>query len=207
MNREEIPDIVVARLPSYLRTIQYLENNGIQTTSSKELSQKIGFSSAQIRKDLSHFGEFGKQGTGYNVHFLIEQLQAILNIEQTWDIAIIGAGDIGHAFSHYQGFKNRSFRVEMIFDNDPEKIGKETGDLVVQDSTCMVEMIQSAGIKIAILSVPESAAQSVADELVKAEIRAILCFAPVLLKLPADIHVEYIDTILNLQHMTYYLKY
>ena len=99
----------------------------------KELGERLGISAAQIRKDLSQFGEFGKQGTGYNISFLSDQLRRILNIEQVWDIAVVGAGDIGHALAGYQGFTNRGFRVAIIFDNDPEKIGKPAGNFVIQD--------------------------------------------------------------------------
>jgi redox-sensing transcriptional repressor len=205
MDDKMIPDIVVARLPRYLRTLQYMAQEGIKTTSSKELGEKMGYSAAQIRKDLSQFGEFGKQGTGYNIPFLTRQLQSILHIEESWNVALVGAGDLGHAIARSQAFANRGFEIRLVFDNDPAIIGKQIGNFIVQDSAEIVSMIQKSGIRIAILTVPTAAAQSVAEELVKAEIKAILSYAPVLLDLPSDILVEYIDPIIQLQHMTYYL--
>lgn len=165
----------------------------------------MGISAAQIRKDLSHFGEFGKQGTGYSVSFLIKSIKDILNINQVWDIAVVGAGDLGHAISRYQGFKNRGFRIAVVFDVDPQKIGQKIGDLIIEDFGNLFSVIQSKGIKIAMLTVPAQNAQSVANELVKTGITAILNYAPTVLSVPADIRVEYIDPINQLQHMTYYL--
>jgi redox-sensing transcriptional repressor len=123
MTAKTVPDIVVGRLPRYLQALQQLQQNGQKTTSSQELGEKVGISAAQIRKDLSLFGEFGKQGTGYSIPYLIDQLQTILNIKQVWDMVLVGAGDLGHAIAHYGGFRNRGFRVAMVFDNDPKKVG------------------------------------------------------------------------------------
>ncbi len=205
-NGQQIPDIVVGRLPRYLQTLQRLHAEGIESTSSQELGQRLGISAAQIRKDLSQFGEFGKQGTGYSVPYLINQLEAILNVDRTWDIALIGAGDLGHAIARYQGFANRGFCIALVFDSDPDIIGTEIGDYKVEDAANMVNMIREEGLKVAMLTVPASVAQKVADDLVKAGIRAILNYAPVPLSLPPEIEVEYIDPIIQLQHMTYYLK-
>lgn len=205
MGDNEIPDIVVARLPRYLRTLQHLKSEGSRTTSSKELGEMMGYSAAQIRKDLSQFGEFGKQGTGYDIHFLIHQLESILHINEVWDAVLIGVGSLGHALAHYRGFQNRGFAIRMIFDSNPDVIGTQVGDFIVKDSADLVPEVLHAGIKIAMLTVPAESAQLIAEELVKAEIRAILSYAPVLLKLPPDILVDYIDPIIQLQHMTYYL--
>jgi len=205
MINNDIPDIVVGRLPRYLQELLRMLQKGQKTTSSQELGERLGISSAQIRKDLSQFGEFGKQGTGYAVSYLIEQLQAILKVDKVWDIALVGAGDLGHAIARYQGFKNRGFRVAIVFDNDPSKIGSPIGDFVVQDTANLVRLVEQAGIKIAMLTVPVSAAQEVAETLVRAGIRAILNYAPTPLNLPANICVQYIDPIVALQHMTYYL--
>src|SRR5512147_1078292 len=124
MGPEVIPDIVISRLPVYLRALTRLQTENQLITSSKELGELLGISAAQIRKDLSHFGEFGKQGTGYSIAYLIDQIQTILKIDRVWDIALVGAGDLGHAIARYQGFANRGFRIAMVFDNDPAKIGK-----------------------------------------------------------------------------------
>src|SRR5678815_933558 len=121
MNADKIPDIIIGRLPVYLRALQRLAEKGVLSTSSQELGELIGISAAQIRKDISQFGEFGKQGTGYSIPFLIERLQDILKVDRVWDMAIVGTGDIGHALARYNGFTNRGFHVVAIFDNDPNK--------------------------------------------------------------------------------------
>ena len=201
-----IPDIVVGRLPLYLRALQYMESAGRQITSSQELGERLGISAAQIRKDLSQFGEFGKQGTGYQIIYLIEQLRNILKIDEVWDVAVIGAGDVGHAIARYQGFSNRGFRVKYVFDNNREIVGTQIGEFIVQNTTDMVSLLRENGIKIAMLSVPASVAQSVVDQLVTAGIKAILNYAPINLTVPAGVYVQHIDPVTHLQRMTYYLK-
>lgn len=205
METKTIPDIVVGRLPIYLRALQRMLEEGCRITSSQELGERLGISAAQIRKDLSQFGEFGKQGTGYNIQYLSEQISAILKVDRIWDVVVVGAGDIGSAIARYQGFTNRGFRVVMIFDNDPIKIGKEAGPFVVRDSKTMREEIQKAGVQIAMIAVPSAQAQSVADVLVEAGIRAILNYAPISINVPEGVHVQYIDPVIHLQRMTYYL--
>jgi redox-sensing transcriptional repressor len=205
MPEKNIPDIVVGRLPLYLRTLQTMLVQGRQITSSQELGEYLGISAAQIRKDLSQFGEFGKQGTGYNIQYLAKQLSEILNVNQVWDMAIVGAGDIGHAVARYQGFANRGYRVSLIFDNNAEKIGSKIGDLVIQDSAMMTELIRNHKIKVAMLTVPASIAQDVAEQLIEAGVRAILNYAPVTLNVPPNIRVQNIDPVVHLQRMTYYL--
>jgi len=205
MEKNKIPDIVVARLPRYLQVLQHMQQEKHLTTNSKELGDRLGISAAQIRKDLSQFGEFGKQGTGYSVPFLINTLQSILNVTTAWNMVVVGAGDLGHALARYQGFTNRGFQVSMVFDNDPKIIGKQIGPFIVQDSAEMVEKVRAAGIQVAMLTVPASSAQKVAEELVKSGVKAILSYAPIVLNLPAYVQVQYIDPILQLQHMTYYL--
>lgn len=207
MQNSNIPDIVVRRLPSYLQVLLHLRKKGEITTSSQELGGILGISAAQIRKDLSHFGEFGKQGTGYSVPYLIDQLTSILQVDRVWDIALIGAGDIGHAIAHYQGFTNRGFRIKLVFDNDPEKIGKKIGDYTILDISTISQEIPKNKIQIAMLAVPAANAQSVADELIKAGVKSILSYAPVTLNIPEEAClVDYINPILQLQHMTYYIQ-
>jgi len=179
MSDKDIPDIIVGRLPLYLRSLQRMKKEDRQITSSQELGERIGISAAQIRKDLSQFGEFGKQGTGYNIDYLIKQIRRILHIDQEWDIAVIGAGDIGSAVARYKGFSNRGFRVTVIFDGDPDKIGAQIGEFTVQDSAQMVDTIKKTGIRIAMVAVPAAKAQQVADQLVQAGIQAILNYAPI----------------------------
>ncbi len=204
-NGKVIPDIIVGRLPIYLLALQHMTQEGRQVTSSQELGERLGISSAQIRKDLSQFGEFGKQGTGYNIAYLSDQLRKILKLDRVWEIIVVGAGDIGHAVAGYQGFQDRGFRVTMLFDNDPEKIGKQMHNFIVKDSATMEDEIHKAGIQVALIAVPASEAQKVAEKLVNAGVRAIVNYAPITLNLPAEVHVEYIDPLLHLQRMTYYL--
>ena len=205
MNANKIPDIIIGRLPIYLRALQRLAEKGTQTTSSQELGELIGISAAQIRKDISQFGEFGKQGTGYAIPFLIERLQSILKVNQTWDVIIVGLGDIGHALARYNGFGDRGFRVSMLFDSDPDKIGQTVSNLEIFDMDGMTSKIKQSKVKIAILAVPASAAQSVADQLVKAGIKSILNYAPIHLTVPNDVQIQHIDPASHLQRMTYYL--
>jgi redox-sensing transcriptional repressor len=206
MSDRNIPDIVVGRLPRYLLALQRLQSEGAKTTSSQELGEKLGLTAAQIRKDLSQFGEFGKQGTGYSVIYLIDQLSKILKTDRVWGIALVGAGNLGHAIARYQGFSNRGFCISLIFDSDPEKINTQVGDYVVHDIANLVDVIQQNEIKIAMLTVPSSEAQHVADDLVRAGVRAILNYAPTPLIVPPGVRVQNIDPIFQLQHMTYYLE-
>ena len=206
MQKQQIPDIVVARLPQYLRSLQRMAREGRQVTSSQELAERLGISAAQIRKDLSQFGEFGKQGTGYHIPFLTEQLQKILHVNHDWDMVVVGAGGIGSAIARYKGFNNRGFIVRNIFDNDPEVIGSRIGEFIVQDYGRMVDTIRSKGIKLAMIAVPTTIAQDVTDKLVEAGIRAILNYAPISINVPQGVLVQYIDPSIHLQRMTYYLE-
>jgi redox-sensing transcriptional repressor len=206
MNNQAIPDIIVSRLPIYLRALRHILGEGKETTSSQELGAKVGISAAQIRKDLSQFGEFGKQGTGYDIVFLIQKLRDILKVSHGWDVALVGMGDMGHALARYQGFSDRGFRVAMVFDNDPEKIGTQVGQFVVRDTKEMVNAIIDSGIKIAMLCVPASAAQGVTNLLIQAGVKAILNYAPISLNVPAGVRVQYLDPSIGLQRMTYYLE-
>ena len=204
MNADKIPDIIIGRLPVYLRALQRMAERGMRTTSSQELGDNVGISAAQIRKDISQFGEFGKQGTGYSIPFLMDKLRSILKVDRMWDVALVGAGDMGHALARYQGFTNRGFCIVMVFDNDPAKIGRKIGDFVIEDSATMVERIRSSGIKVAVATVPASAGQQVADKLVEAGVRCILNYAPLHLVVPENVRVQHIDPAIHLQRMTYY---
>jgi redox-sensing transcriptional repressor len=205
MNSNKIPDIIIGRLPVYLRALQRLSEKGILTTSSQELGEIIGISAAQIRKDISQFGEFGKQGTGYSIPFLIERLRDILKVDRVWEVIIVGMGDIGHALARYNGFSNRGFHISMVFDNDKEKIGQNVGEFEILDTATLPEKVKQNKIKIAMLTVPAAAAQELTDHLVKAGVKAILNYAPISLNVPPGVHVQYIDPVTHLQRMTYYL--
>jgi redox-sensing transcriptional repressor len=202
----EIPDIVIGRLPIYLRALTRMTEEGHQiTTSSHELGRRLGISSAQIRKDLSHFGEFGKQGTGYHINYLIDQLRQILNLEQEWPVVLVGAGYIGHALIHYPGFKPRGFSIQWVFDNDPSKVGEVVNGLPIQKMSKLKGLIGREKVQVAILAVPTSAAQETADLLIEAGIKAILNYAPINLNAPPGVRSRDSDPGMQLHRMTVYL--
>ena len=203
---EEIPDIVIGRLPVYLRTLRLLNSQNAEVTSSQELGELLGISSAQIRKDLSHFGEFGKQGTGYNVAYLCKQLEKILKVDCVWPVVLVGAGYLGHALASYNGFEHRGFRIVGVFDNSPEKIGMAVGDCRIEPTTAIPATVHKFRCQIAVIAVPAGAAQAVAEQLIDAGIKSILCYAPITLNVPKSIRVEYIDPVISFQHMTFYLE-
>jgi len=205
MASTDIPDIVISRLPIYLRALTRMMDEVNPNTSSKELGERLGISSAQIRKDLSHFGEFGKQGTGYDKKKLIDQLRRILKVEREWDVALVGAGAIGHALAHYNGFLDRGFRIAMIFDSDPHKIGTQLNGFEVYDVARMSELLPPNGIVLAMLAVPAEAAQLVANQLVEAGIKGILSYAPINIAVPETVRVQDIDPVAQLQRITYYV--
>lgn len=205
MPPKPVPEIVISRLPLYLRALAFLELEKKEITSSQELSERLGFTSAQIRKDLSYFGGFGKQGTGYRIAFLKQQLQQILKIDCVWDVLLVGAGDLGSALARYQGFESHGFRLVAIFDNAAKKIGTKIGGSEIQDIAELPRYVRSKRLQIAILAIPASEAQAVANNLVQAGIRAILNYAPITLSVPSQVRVHYIDPVVGLQSMTYYL--
>jgi redox-sensing transcriptional repressor len=207
MAKRSIPDIVIGRLPVYLRALNFLIAEGRQITSSQELGDRLGISSAQIRKDLSHFGEFGKQGTGYDIQFLYGQLSGILKVDRMWDVALVGAGNLGKAIADYPGFVGKGFRITAIFDNEPEKIGTIVGvhNVKVQDVKELAQTIRERSIVVGIIATPAEDAQAVARTMVDAGVRAILNYAPITLAVPVGVRVQYIDPVVGLQRMTYYL--
>jgi redox-sensing transcriptional repressor len=200
-----IPDIVISRLPIYLRALDRLAQEGHEVTSSHELGKRLGISSAQIRKDLSHFGGFGKQGTGYKIAFLSDQLRQVLKVDREWEVALVGAGDLGSAVARYRGFSDRGYRITCIFDSSPDKVGKRLGEFVIQSANDLERIISERGIKLAMVTVPAEHAQGVADSLIRAGIKGILNYAPINLNVPDDVHVQYIDPVIHMQRMTYYL--
>jgi redox-sensing transcriptional repressor len=202
----KIPDIVVGRLPLYLRVLEQMAGDNREITSSQELGDRLGISSAQIRKDLSQFGEFGKQGTGYNVTFLTKKLKEILHVTRVWPIVLVGVGDLGRAIADYGGFTPRGFKIQAVYDSDPAKIGTQVGPFTIRDVERMAVDLQTQGIKIVMLAVPNSAAQEIADRAIKAGVISILCYSSTSISAPSKIHIEYIDPVLHLQRMTYYMS-
>ena len=205
MTQDQVPEIVVGRLPIYLRMLEFLKKEGKPITSSQELAGRLGLSSAQIRKDLSYFGEFGKQGTGYNIDYLQKQLRQILHVDRVWEVVLIGAGDLGRALAHYQGFVPQGFRLVAVFDNAPKKIGAQVGSLTVLDIAELPRVVREKRIRVAILAVPAETASAVAMTAVESGIQAILNYAPITLNVPSYVKVYHIDPVVGLQSMAYYL--
>ncbi len=207
MAKRSIPDIVIGRLPVYLRALNFLVAEGRQITSSQELGDRLGISSAQIRKDLSHFGEFGKQGTGYDITFLHKQLSEILKVDRMWNVALVGAGNLGKAVADYPGFAGKGFNITVIFDNEPAKIGQVMGvnNVKVQPAEELAATIREHGIVVGIIATPAESAQATARTMIDAGVKAILNYAPITIMVPAGVRVQYIDPVVGLQRMTYYL--
>ena len=202
----QIPRIIIGRLPLYLRALNRLQKDGYEYASSRELGKLLDISAAQIRKDLSHFGELGKRGKGCEIEFLICKLNQILNTDNIWKMIVIGAGDLGSGLTRYKGFTNRGFQVSAIFDIDPKKIGKKIGDLVAKDIRELEDYVKTNNIQIAVLAIPAEYAQDVIDDLVDAGITAILNYAPIYLKTPQGVQIEHIDPAVHLQKLSYFLK-
>jgi len=202
----QIPEVVILRLPSYLRVLSLLEEENTEIVSSQELGERLRMTAAQIRKDLSYFGKFGTQGKGYNVKQLLRELRQILGLDQDWSVALIGAGRLGKALLDYGDFTPRGFRIVAAFDRDPEQIGKVVGGLVIQDIAELAATVKNQGIHIGIVAVPPAQAQEAIDCLVECGIKAILSYAPVPAPVPKEVLLEEVDPVLALQTMTYRLK-
>jgi redox-sensing transcriptional repressor len=202
----EIPEVVIDRLPVYARALSILQDKGREVVSSQELGAQLGVTPAQIRKDLSYFGRFGKQGRGYNVKRLLEELQQILGLDREWTMVVVGVGQLGRAILGYGGFSPQGFRIVGAFDADPGMIGECIGDLVVRPVSDLSEVLNSTSADIGIVATPAHTAQEVIDLLVKCGVRAILNYAPIAAQAPKNVHVKDIDPVLALQSMTFYLK-
>ena len=205
VEHNEIPDVVVRRLPIYARTLNYLLAEGIRSVSSQELGERINVTAAQIRKDLSWFGEFGKQGIGYDVEKLLGHINRILGLTQTWPVVLVGLGYLGQAIARYEGFREKGLHIVALFDSDPAKIGTMLNGLPVRGDEQMGEVVAEFGAKLAIVAVPAEKAQEVVDLLIAAGVRAILNYAPVIVQVPEGVWVRHIDPVSLLHSMTYYL--
>jgi redox-sensing transcriptional repressor len=199
------PDVVIRRLPLYARSLRYLIQEGIASVSSQELGERINVTAAQIRKDLSYFGEFGKQGIGYDVEKLLGHIERILGLNQEWQLILVGVGHLGRAIAGYDGFRSKGLHIVALFDADPGRVGDVVEDLSVRHVDEAESYIRQNGVKMAILAVPAPSAQGVTDRLVAAGVRAILNYAPVVVQVPDGVWVRHIDPVREFQSMTYYL--
>lgn len=200
-----ISEAVVRRLPVYLQVLNELLSRDVQTVSSQELGMKLELNPAQIRKDLAYFGEFGRKGIGYDVTYLIEKIRQILKLDQTLNVALVGAGNLGHALCNYNTYLKDNMKITAIFDASPEKIGTKINTLTVLPMDKLKETIRQGRIRIGIITVPASEAQNVADRFVEAGIEGILNFAPVVLKSTEDVRIHYADFTTQLLSLAYYL--
>ena len=206
MNSEAVPEVVVLRLPLYVRTLTQLQREGAEVVSSQQLGTRLQMTPAQIRKDLSYFGRFGKQGRGYNIHFLLAELEDILGLTREWNVCLIGVGRLGRAIINYTGFAPEGFAIVAAFDSNDARVGSDVGGLKVRPMSELSETISEARVAIGIVAVPAAQAQSVIDLLVRNGFRGILNYAPVAPYVPEGIVMRNIDPVLSLQSMTYYLQ-
>lgn len=201
-----ISESTIRRLSIYLRLLQGADRVGQETISSEELADGAGTTAAQVRKDLSVFGSFGKRGLGYSVHELLTELQQILGLDQSWRVALIGAGKIGSALISYRNFQLRGFHIEAVFDSDPDKIGQKWGKCTVLDDREMERVLTESQIDIAIVAVPAQAAQGVVDRIVSTGVRAILNFAPVRLRVPEGVALRNVDMVGEMEGLAFALS-
>jgi len=206
MKVEKISELTANRLSVYLRCLNELSAAGVKVVSSEELAKRYNLNSAQIRKDLAYFGEFGIRGVGYYVETLREHLRKILGLDREHRICIVGAGRLGTALADYHGFKKSSFSVVALFDNDKSKIGQFVGNVMVYDFADFHEIASQKQIEIAVIAVPADAAQAVLDEIVKAGIKAVLNFAPVSLIVDNSVKVKTVDLTTSLESLSYFLS-
>lgn len=202
---KKVSEPTVARLSLYLRLLMELSEAGVETVSSEELASRSGTTAAQVRKDLSLFGTFGKRGLGYAVPELETRLRSILGLERRWGVVLVGAGKIGAALFGYENFRRQGFYIEAVLDTDPAKVGQRWNGLRVQPDEELERVVAERGIQIAVVAVPARAAQAVADRLVGAGVRGILNFAPTQLEVPAGVVVKSVDMALEMEGLSYAL--
>ncbi len=202
----KISESTIRRLSVYLRSLEELEEEGRETVSSEELARRGITTAAQVRKDLSHFGSFGKRGLGYTVSELAERLRDILGLDREWRVALVGAGRLGSALFEYEGFARRGFRIVAVVDADPAKVGGRWGDVTIRPDEELEDAVVEEDVEMAILAVPGDVAQEVADRVVDAGVRAILNFAPVHLRLPEEVSLKDVNLVVELEALSFVLS-
>lgn len=205
MKQAKISEAVVRRLPIYLQVLNDMHNREIQTVSSQELGVKLDLNPAQIRKDLAYFGDFGRKGVGYEVIYLIDKIRQILKVDQPINVALAGAGNLGHALCNYNKYSKDNMKITAVFDEHPSKIGVSINNLTVLPMERLPQVIAEQNIRIGIITVPAFAAQNVADQFVDAGIEGILNFAPAILRVPDHIRIHHADFTRDLLSLAYYL--
>ena len=207
MKREKISELTTNRLSVYLRCLNELAAAGIKTVSSQELAEQFNLNSAQIRKDLGYFGEFGIRGTGYFIEDLRTHLTAILGLDKPHRVGIVGAGRLGTALANYNGLEKSSFTVAVLFDNDQEKIGKYVGPnrIPIHDVRKIAKIVRDEAIDVAVIAVPARIAQRVLNQIMAAGVKAVLNFAPAPLKARLGVKVKTVDLTTSLESLSYFL--
>jgi len=205
MRQSKIPQATAKRLPLYYRFLTNLNHQGVTRVSSKELSKAVKVDSATIRRDFSYFGALGKKGYGYNVEYLLGFFRKTLDQDELTEVALIGVGNLGTAFLHYNFVRNNNTKIVMGFDADPEKIGTKIDGIPIYDIDQLEEKLGT--VQIAILTVPVSEAQQITDKLVNKGIAGILNFTPARITVPESIRVHHIDLAIELQSLAYFLKH
>lgn len=203
---KKVSESTIGRLSLYLRLLVELEAEGFRTLSSSELAKRCGTTAAQVRKDLSSFGTFGKRGLGYAVPELIAELRSILGLGRRWRVALVGAGRIGGALLGYGDFRRQGFDIEAVFDADPAKVGQSRHGVVIQPESKLERVLRAGSIDIVIVAVPAEAAQRVVDRVIGAGIRAILNFAPIKLRIPEDVALKNVNMAVELEGLSYALS-
>jgi redox-sensing transcriptional repressor len=201
----KISDATVTRMSRYYRSLVHLEEQGQETVSSSDLAKRDGITPAQVRKDLSCFGQFGTRGLGYSVCQLKEAIAHILGLHRTWNIALVGVGSLGSALISYKEFKKQGFNIVAVFDKDPLKVGKKRRGLTILDIKSLPRMVKKLNIHLAMVAVPNSTAQSVVNQLVKAGLKVILNFAPISLKAPRGVTIRNVNMAIELEALSYRL--
>ena len=201
----KIPEMTIRRLSVYTRCLLQLEEDSVKTVSSQELAERFNLNSAQVRKDLAYFGEFGVRGIGYYVTGLKNELQRILGLNRAWPVVLVGFGNLGSALFHYRGFGTQGFKIAAIVDDDPAKLGRDVDGVPIISSRELAREARARGVQIAIVAVPAESAQIVADQLVGAGIKAILNFAPARIKVPRDVRLTNVDLSIELETLSFYL--
>jgi len=204
MKPVKIPEKTITRLSIYLRCLEELEVNGTTSVSSKQLAERFGLNSAQVRKDLAYFGQFGVRGLGYYIAELKHNLERILGLKQDWEVALVGVGNLGSALIAYKGFQARGFRISLAFDSDPNKVGQQIDGVVIMDAAKLVSTLRKKKVKIAVLTVPAPQAQSAAELLVDSGVTAILNFAPTQLVVPEGVKIQNVDLSVLLKTLSYH---
>lgn len=202
----EIPDVVVQRLPRYLRALRELRGQNVTVVSSQHLGERLQVTPAQIRKDLSFFGRFGKQGRGYDVVLLIDDLHQILGLDRGWTAILVGAGRLGRAILEYPGFSPEGFHLVAAFDLDETRVGSEISGTIIRHTHEIERFTSEHDVDIAIIAVPADGAQAVVDELAGYGVRGFLSYAPVSIQVPEGAHLRTLDPILAMETMTFYIR-